>query len=169
MFFNSVSPMVLASVDLFIDMPMNKSKDDNITVYSAYTYMDFGPNYVRNVGVMNPSTGTNALLSSFNGSGNAYPLVGSGHTIYSQIGYKIPSRIFGERGITLQPYLDIQASKFEKLNDWMTCYNAGVNLLLVGNKAKLTLNYQNRPIFSNTDFTQIKRNSAVIMQWQVAI
>jgi hypothetical protein len=63
----------------------------------------------------------------------------------------------------------VQASKFEKLNDWMTCYNAGVNLLLVGHKAKLSLNYQNRPIFSATDFTKTKRNSAVILQWQIAI
>ena len=161
--------MVLATADLFVDMPINKTKDDDITYYGAYSYTDFGPNYVRNVGVMNPSTAVNSLNSSFNGPGSAYPLIGSGHTIYNQIGYKLPSRLFGQRGITLQPYLDVQASKFEKLNDWMTCYNAGVNLLLVGQKAKLTLNYQNRPIFSNTDFTQVKRISAVILQWQIAI
>jgi hypothetical protein len=152
-----------------MDMPINKTKNDDLTYYGAYSYTDFGPNYVRNVGVMNPSTAVNTLNSSFNGAGNAYPLIGSGHTIYNQIGYKLPSRLFGQQGITLQPYVDVQASKFEKLNDWMTCYNAGVNLLLVGHKAKLSLNYQNRPIFSTTDFTKTKRNSAVILQWQIAI
>jgi hypothetical protein len=161
--------MILVTADVFMDMPINKTKNDDLTYYGAYSYTDFGPNYVRNVGVMNPSTAVNTLNSSFNGAGNAYPLIGSGHTIYNQIGYKLPSRLFGQQGITLQPYVDVQASKFEKLNDWMTCYNAGVNLLLVGHKAKLSLNYQNRPIFSTTDFTKTKRNSAVILQWQIAI
>ena len=161
--------MVLASADIFLDMPVNKTNDDALSYYGAYSYTDFGPKYIRNVGAMNPSTDVNALQSSFNGAGNAYPLIGSGHTIYNQMAYKLPSRWFGERGITIQAYMDMQASNFEKLNDWMTCYNAGLNFLLVGHKAKLTLNYQNRPIFSNTDFTQIKRNNALILQWQVAI
>jgi hypothetical protein len=160
---------IFATVDVFVDMPLNKGKTDNFTLYSAYTYSDLGNNYVRNVGAMNPSSSVNSSLGTLGGKGNAYPLIGTGHTIYTQVGYLLPSSWFGKRGITLQPFADVQASQFNKLNSWMHCYNAGVNLLLVGNKAKLSLNYQNRPIFSNTDFTQTARNSAVILQWQVAL
>ncbi|MEZ4979140.1 MAG: hypothetical protein R2772_07565 [Chitinophagales bacterium] len=162
-------PRIFASADIFMDMSMNKQKSDNLTLYTAYTYSDLGNNYLRNVGAMNPSTSVMASASSFNGKGNAYPLIGTGHTFYLQAGYMLPKSLFGERGITLQPYFDVQASQFDKLNSWMHCYNAGVNLLLVGNKAKLSLNYQNRPVFSNTSFEQNARRSAVVLQWQVAI
>lgn len=160
---------IFATADIFMDMPVNKQKSDNLTMYTAYTYSDLGNNYLRNVGAMNPSSSVSPGASSFNGKGNAYPLIGTGHTLYFQAGYMLPKSIFGQRGITLQPYFDVQASQFEKLNSWMHCYNAGVNLLLVGNKAKLSLNYQNRPVFSNTSFEQNARRSAVVLQWQVAI
>lgn len=161
--------MFIASADFFADMPLRKSKDDAFTVYAAYTYMDFGQGYVRNLGVMNPGQSLNAAKASFNGTGNAYPMIGTGHTVYFQTGYKLPSSWFGKTGFSIQPYADVQASKFDRLNGWMATFDAGLNFLLVGHKAKMSLNYQNRPVFDLGTLKPNDRKSAVILQWQIAI
>lgn len=157
------------NADVYADMPLNKRKDDCFSAYAAYSYYNFGPGFIRNLGVMTPANKVDATKASFNGAGNAYPIVGTGHTIFAQAGYKLPSRLFGTKGFSIMPYTGFQMSKWDRLNSWMGVVDAGVNFLLVGNKAKLTLNYQNRPVFDNTTLKQTSRTSAVILQWQIAL
>jgi hypothetical protein len=45
---------------------------------------------VRNIGANNPATGVDPDEASFNGPGNAYPLVGTGKTFYVQAGFLFP-------------------------------------------------------------------------------
>lgn len=161
--------MVLASIDIFADLPLSKSADDCLTLYGVYSYTDFGKGYVRNLGVMNPGQSLDPLTASFNGTGNAFPMIGTGHTVYFQAGYKLPARFFGKTGFSLQPYVDVQSSKFDRLNDFSTVFDAGINFLLVGYKAKIALNYQNRPVFNGASLKQSARKSAVIIHWQLAI
>ncbi len=158
-----------ANVDVYADLPLNKRKDDCFSAYAAYSYYSFGTGFVRNLGVMNPAPKVDAAKASFNGAGNAYPIVGTGHTIFAQAGYKLPSHLFGTKGFSIMPYTGFQMSKWDRLNSWMGVVDAGVNFLLVGNKAKLTLNYQNRPLFDNTMLKQTSRASAVIVQWQIGL
>lgn len=161
--------MLLVSADVFVDLPLSKRKDDCFTFYGVYSYLDFGRGYVRNLGVMNPGQTLDNMQASFNGTGNAYPMIGSGHTLYFQAGYKLPSHWFGGTGFSMQPYADVQSSKFNRLKSWALVYDAGVNFLLVGHKAKITLNYQNRPVFDAGTLQQSQRKHAVILQWQMAI
>jgi hypothetical protein len=60
-------------------------------------------------------------------------------------------------------------SKFDRLNSWMGTVDAGMNFLLVGHKAKISLNYQNRPVFDNGTLKQSGRKSGFIIQYQIAI
>lgn len=161
--------MLLASVDVFADLPLSKTNDDCLTLYGVYSYTDFGKGYVRNLGVMNPGQSLDVATASFNGTGNAFPMIGTGHTMYFQAGYKLPSHLFGQTGFSIQPYADVQASKFDRLHSFSTVFDAGINFLLVGSKAKIALNYQNRPVFSATTLKQTERKSAVIIHWQLAI
>lgn len=161
--------MILASADLLADLPLTYKKDDCLTVYTAYSFTDFGKGYVRNIGVMNPANALDVSSASFNGTGNAYPMIGSGHTIYFQAGYKLPSSFFGYSGFSIQPVFDIQSSKYDLLNDWVNTYNVGLNFLLVGSKAKISLNYQNRPIFDSVSLKQTDSRNSVVLQWQIAI
>lgn len=161
--------MLLANVDVFADLPLTQKKDDGLTIYGAYSYTNFGQKYLRMTGAMNPGVGLDATRASLNGTGSAYPMIGTGHTIYFQTGYKLPSSFFGGSGFSIQPVFDVQSSKFTYLNGWASTFNSGLNFLLVGNKAKLSLGYQNRPIFDSNTLKQIDRKSAVILQWQIAI
>lgn len=156
------------SADVFLDMPLGSRKDDCLSFYSVYSYYDFGPKFIRNLGVMNPAAKADPALSSFNGAGNALPMIGTGHTIFSQIGYKFPEHFFGEKGFSIMPYAGMQLSKWDRLNSWMNLADVGVNFLLIGHKAKISLNYQNRPVFDFNSLKQSKRLSAVILQWQIA-
>jgi hypothetical protein len=163
------NPMWQISADVYTDLPLNKRRDDCLSAYAAYSYYYFGPGFVRNLGVMNPATKFDASKASFNGAGNAYPIVGTGHTIFAQAGYKLPAHLFGTKGFSIMPYTGFQLSRWNRLNAWMGVVDAGVNFLLVGNKAKISLNYQNRPVFNSASLKQSSRANAVIAQWQIAL
>lgn len=158
------------NIDAFFDYALNREKETNISAYLSYSYSDFGKNYVRNIGVMNPSTGTTAL-SSFNGAGNAFPMIGTGHNIMLQLGYSFQKDLFKSWG-TLQPYFSMQYSKFERLQNPSITYDLGINWLIIGHKAKISFNYQNRGIFieaSPNHIQQTQRKGMFVTQFQIAI
>ena len=153
------------NIDMFYDAPIG-AKGSSITAYLAYTHLGFGKNYIRDLGVMNPADFANTV--SLNGGGNAIPLYGTGNVIYFQGGYLLSKEFSGQNNGQLQPYIIIQHSNYERLKDPMQVYNLGINYLIEGNKAKISLDIQNRPVF---DFggNNIGRRNAVVMQFQVAI
>ncbi len=99
---------------------------------------------------MNPANGL-GNNSSLNGSGNGFPMRGTGNTIYAQVGVAFGNSILSENG-KLQPFLATQISNFQALNEPMAMVEGGINWYINGDhQSKLSLNYQNRPIFvSNT-------------------
>lgn len=142
--------MALFSVDFFLDQPLNSQKNTVLTFYAAYFNYDFGPNYVKNIGVNNIAAKTDPNLSSFNGPGNAFPLVGSGNSFYTQAGYLLPKMGTNGKNGQLQPYISLQYSDFDALNDPMIYYDLGLNWFLQEHYSKLSLNVQNRPIYQQT-------------------
>ena len=163
------TPLQLFAADLFYDAPLNAERGDAITVYTCYSYSGFGPNYVRNLGVMNPANGINAN-GTFNGAGNAVPLIGTGNTYFAQVGYLLPKKLLPE-GNKLQVYASSQYSKFEKLKDPMLMLEGGFNWYLGGNN-KISLGYQSRPVFTtqtNGDITNTSRKGMFVLQYQISI
>lgn len=162
--------MNLFAVDVFYDHPLNAEKKTAVTAYACYSLYDFGKNYLRNVGAMNPANGTIGA-ASYNGAGSAFPMVGSGNVVYAQAGYLCKENLFKNLG-TLQPYAALQYASFNALADAMVMYEAGINWLIDGNRAKISLNLQNRPIFTADgagDFKSTDRKNMLVMQMQVAI
>lgn len=160
--------MTLLAVDVFYDAPINKEKGTALSAYAAFTDYNFGKNYIRESGPLNPSTG-NANASVMNGAGNNAPLYGTGQTLYGQVGYKMANNLMGKAG-TLMPYASVQYSNYEKLSDAMLFYDAGINWLLSGHTSKLTLAYQSRPIFTSNaagEYHATDRKGGVILQYQV--
>lgn len=149
------SDLALFAIDVFFDHPLNKEKETAITAYGAINFNNYGVNYIRNVGVMNPTNGTTGTASA-NGAGNAFPISGTGTIIYIQGGYLLPKDLFGKLG-TLQPYLATQIGDLDQLNSTMIMYETGVNWYIIGQNAKVSFNYQNRPIYSATDWKVIDR------------
>lgn len=164
------SNLQLFAIDIFYDVPLNTEKGNAITAYASFSSNDYGKNYIRNLGVMNPATGVNSN-GTFNGSGNAFPMYGTGTTLYAHTGYKLKNGLLGNRG-TLQPYACAQYSSFQLLKDPMLMYEAGVNWLIEGNRSKITLHYQDRPVFNlnaTNDYVVATRKGMVVVQFQVSI
>lgn len=160
--------VLLGGLDAFLDLPFDGGKHA-LTAYASFLHYDFGPNYIRNVGIMNPSTGLfPGSTASFNGAGNAAPIIGTGNVVYGQAGYLLPFDL-GNAG-KLQPYAAITWAKYEALADAVTIPEAGLNWFVDGHNAKLTLHYKSRPVFVPVTGGKPKldtHKSEVILQGQV--
>ncbi len=162
--------MLLLSAAAFLDMPVGKEGKSAINGYLGYFNLDYGPNYVRNNGIMNPANGVSAIGGSFNGAGNAYPMFGTGQVVYAQFGYKLPDSLMGSLG-TLLPYASAQYANFQKLDAPVLVVDAGINWLMQGHTQKLSLDLQNRPVFAadaNGNLVTNRRKSALILQYQTS-
>jgi hypothetical protein len=153
--------MVHFSGDVYYDAPIG-ANGQSISLYGAYTHYDFGYKYLRNTAPLNPVNGSAG--GTISGGGIGFPAYGTGNVLYVQAGYKFKDNLIGKT--TLMPYASLQHAKYKRLNDGMNYIDAGVNWLLAGNVSKLTLAYQNRPVFS-ADGNKIDNKSAVVLQYQV--
>lgn len=163
--------LLLWAADVYLDFPLKGDRGDAITAYAGYFNYNFGDNYLRNIGPMNPSDGVIPGQGSINGSGNGAPIIGTGQAVYIQAGYKLPDGLLGNQG-TLQPYFQVLNADYDQLSENMVMWDAGVNWLVDGHRAKISLDYQNRPIFnpdSNGDLVQTSRKGSAILQFQVSI
>jgi hypothetical protein len=144
---------LLLGADVFLDMPINKSRKDAITFYGVYYNYNFGPNYVRSIGVLNPADGGGALR------GNSLPTVGTGQILYGQLGYLLPE--FSQK-LKVQPYAAFSQSRFEGLKNSagkivpVNTLDAGINLFMAGHHSKITLNYRARPDFTSIESVDYK-------------
>jgi len=143
----------LFAVDAFLDIPFgNAVKKSAITAYSVFYSYDFGPRYLRNVGIMNVATtdaaftGTPALA----GPGNAQPTIGTGNIWYTQAGFLLPSN--KENPIArIQPFVAYTFKDFDRYTKTSSQFDIGANLFLDGHNAKITGQYSTRPIYTAID------------------
>lgn len=155
----------IASGDLFLDIPFAGEDSGAATWYGAYYYQDFGPDIVRNVGIMNPGDGGSG--TSANGPGNAYPLIGTGHTVYSELGILLPGHV-GQQ-IKFQPYVNYQGSSFQGLSEAMHHVGIGINMFIHRHNAKVTLEYRNRPIFNDEGNVENRKGNSFVLQMHLFI
>jgi len=145
------SHMKNLAADVFYDVPLNKKRGTSLSIYGMAMKSDYGKNYIRMIGTNNPGTGVNSSLASYNGAGNAYPVIGTGYTYYLQVGGTLPYFNQNKKGAQLLPAASVQYSRFEKLADPMVAVDAGVSLLLHGHASKFTFDVQSRPIYDNPE------------------
>jgi hypothetical protein len=158
--------MVQLALDAYYDAPVGEN-GQAISAYASVGYFDFGKNYIRNIAAMNPANGT-TRKDVMNGSGNGFPGYGTGNVIYAQVGYKFKDNLIGKT--TLMPYVSLQHSNYERLNQGVNYWDVGVSWLLNGHTSKLTLAYQDRPVFLtdiNGNGELSNRKGSTIIQYQV--
>lgn len=164
-------PLFQLGVDIFVDYALNPDKKNAVTAYAAYMNYQFGPDYIRNAGVFNVANGVGPN-STFNGAGNAFPLIGTGHVFYSQFAYKFKDQLLGKQG-TLQPYFIHSHAKYQALASPVQVFNIGLNWLIAGQNSKLSLDYQSRPVFNQTATGILAdpslRRGQVVLQYQLSI
>lgn len=162
------------AVESFLDMPLNKEKESAISAYAGYFITNYGDNYLRYNGIMNPASSsslnaTNAITGQGPLYGNAYPMFGTGKVIYAQLGYLLPKTLL-KNNRKLMPYASATLAKYDRLEGlWTNTFNAGLNYFMYGHKSKVTLDYQNRPSYKvNTGAVESdKRLSSLTMQYQI--
>ena len=165
------SPMNLFALDVFYDAPMNRETSSAITLYGGYFHYNFGPGYIRNLGVNNPANGVLTGQGSFNGTGNAFPMIGTGSIAFGQAGYLLPKR--SDKTCQFQPYASLMLANYDRLASTMVNYDLGINLLVNGHGSKFSLNYQNRPIFGQADASGLAPHTgskgSVVLQYQIYV
>ena len=168
------TPMRHWAVDAFLDLPL-RHDGDAITAHTAYYNMDYGKNYVRNIGIMpvgvaNPGatvtegdgrTAFQHAQPSFGGGGTAYPIHGTGHVWYTQAGYLLPRR--WTRGLArFQPTAALSYVDFERLGERYLMPELGLNWILAGQNAKVQLQWRNRPMYESATATTDGRPLAAV-------
>ncbi len=148
--------------DIFIDMPTSKGKGDCVNFLLTYFRTDFGQNYIRNIGILNehgavtaPAAGSTA--NSWSGGGNAQPSIGTGNTIYAQLGYAFPKNKTGHQWM---PYATFTYKKFDRLADPSAQGAVGVNWFINGHNAKITAELATRPLYKADAAGLIKANGS---------
>jgi hypothetical protein len=161
--------MNLWSVAMFYDAPVNREKGNAINAYAGYFHTDYGPGYLRYNGIMNPANGV--TVGYLAGSqGNAFPMFGTGSVMYAQFGYLFKRDLLGSHG-ALMPYATWQSANYDRLNKIMNVYDFGVNWLINGHNAKMSLDYQLRPTYTptGTDLVRDKgMKGQLVMQYQIS-
>jgi hypothetical protein len=161
--------MNLWSIALFYDAPLNTESGSAVSAYTGFFHLDYGPNYLRYNGIMNPANGI--LNGPFPGSqGNSFPMFGTGEAIYSQVGYLFKEDLLGQSG-SLMPYASLMSASFDRLTGSMNVYSLGVNWLLSGHASKISLDYQSRPVYDLQDDRLVRstRKGQIVLQYQISI
>lgn len=162
----------LWSLASFLDMPLNRATGSAVNAYVGYFHTDYGTNYLRYNGIMNPASGTTLPIAGASGTqGNAFPMFGTGSVVYSQVGYLFARDMLGKNG-TLMPYASAQVADYQRLSKTMGVYTVGVNWLINGHNSKMTLDYQNRPYYQAATTGQLNpqgRRGTLTLQYQVFI
>lgn len=160
--------MNLLASDVFLDLPVGKKdKKMAITAYSVFYKYDFGPNYLRNIGIMNiglndPNFVGNKALA---GPGNLQPTIGTGNIWYVQAGFLLPNK--AEKPIMrIQPFGAYTYKNFEALDIPSSQFDLGINFLLDGQNAKISTQYSTRPVYTTTA-TKTDNKSEFLVQLQI--
>ncbi|MBK7467442.1 MAG: porin [Saprospiraceae bacterium] len=142
--------------DVFLDMPLNKTKGTALNFLATFYSLDYGTNYIRNVGVLNAHA-TSTATESWAGGGNLQPTIGSGTITYLQAGYLLPKC---KNKTAFMPYATATYKKFDRLKDPSFQYGLGLNYFVSGHNAKVTLEYQSRPIYNTNAANEIVKNGS---------
>jgi hypothetical protein len=162
--------MNLWSVALYYDAPLNAEKGTAISAYAGYFDLNYGPGYLRYNGTMNPADGI-ANGPAPGSQGNAFPMFGTGRVIYAQIGYLFSKDLLGTDRGTLMPYVSVMHGDFERLSDQMNVFNAGASWLISGHNSKISLDFQQRPVYENAggELRQRSSRGQFVIQYQIFI
>lgn len=163
--------MKLLALDAYLDYALSKERQNAISVYAGFFNFDFGPGYLRSLGVMNDATGSNnAAVKKISGFGNAFPMYGTGNIIYAQAGYLFKHNLFGRYG-TLMPNADVMLGSYDRLSVPMLLFDVGVNYFMSGHNSKVSFNYQNRPVYMQdllSKANETGRKGMFVLQYQIS-
>jgi hypothetical protein len=154
--------MLQLGLDSYFDLPIKRgNKTAALTAYAVGYFYDFGPNYLRNVGIMNTGLGAGTTQ---NGPGNGQPMIGTGNIFHLQAGYLLPRQPH-KHGF--QPYGTLTFNDFDFYDQSTMQYGIGANYLISDHRAKVSLEYRRRPIF--VDFVRTGGAGEIVLQTHILL
>lgn len=143
--------ITLLSADAFADIPLGNAKNKMaVSAYAGYFNYNFGPNYIRNLGIMNIAANDPNFVGqrAIAGSGNLQPMIGTGDIIYAQAGLLLPSQSDKPK-IRIQPFAAYTHKNFDAYDKSSSQFDIGANWFLDGHHAKITTQYSTRPVYTS--------------------
>jgi hypothetical protein len=165
----------LWAVESYLDLPVNTVRGSALSAYLGYFHTHYGTRYLRFNGIMNPANGQDPAYVVHGGRqgptwGNALPMMGTGQTVYAQLGYLLPeSKWIGSR--RCMPYTAATWADYDALDGQPAfTWNLGCNGFIRAHHAKITLDWQSRPSFvpsSTGGVARDARKNALTLQYQI--
>lgn len=140
------------SGDLFYERKLKG--DMAVSLYSVFYNFDFGPNYLRNIGIMSATGGP--------GGANSQPTIGTGNIFYTQFGYVLPAFNDGQR---FMPFVTYTYKDFEAFPEATSQFDAGFNYFINGHHSKITLQYSDRPVLN--ELQEVEKRGELILQTHI--
>lgn len=143
--------ITLLSADAFADIPLGNAKNKMaVSAYAGYFNYNFGPNYVRNLGIMNIAANDPNFIGqrAIAGPGNLQPMIGTGDIIYAQAGLLLPNQAEKPK-IRIQPFAAYTHKNFDAYEKSSSQFDVGANWFLDGHHAKITTQYSTRPVYTS--------------------
>lgn len=155
--------------DIYSELPLgNKSKEMGLTLYSVFYNYNYGPNYLRVSGLLNPGTPDPKFTGqkALEGAGNNRILMGTGNIWFSQIGFVLPkfSKI-----LKVQPFFNYALKDMKALNQNGSYYDVGANFYLYGQNARIVVQYSSRPLYDLVSKTIFDRKGEFLLSLQIIL
>lgn len=160
--------IALYAVDAFADLPLGNAKNKMaLSAYTGFYNYNFGPNYLRNLGIMNVGSNDPNFIGdkAIAGAGNLQPMIGSGNIYYLQAGLLLPSNADKPK-IRIQPFAAYTNKNFKALENSSSQFDVGANWFIDGHHAKLTTQYSTRPTYTSAS-AEPKSKGEFILQFQI--
>ncbi|WP_343680136.1 porin [Chryseobacterium arthrosphaerae] len=162
-------PANIFGADVYSEIPLgNKNKEMGLTLYSVYYNYNYGPNYLRMTGLLNPGAPDPAFTGqrALEGAGNNRVLMGTGNIWFSQVGFVIPkfSTI-----LKIQPFFNYALKNMKALNQSGSYYDIGTNFYLYGQNARIVVQYSSRPLYDIADKTVFDRKGEFLLSLQIVL
>ena len=160
--------IALYAVDAFADLPLGNAKNKMaLSAYAGFYNYNFGPNYLRNLGIMNVGSNDPNFIGdkAIAGAGNLQPMMGTGNIYYLQAGLLLPSNADKPK-IRIQPFAAYTNKNFKALENSSSQFDIGANWFIDGHHAKLTTQYSTRPSYTSAS-AEPKSKGEFILQFQI--
>ena len=162
-------PANIFGADIYSEIPLgNKNKEMGLTFYSVYYNYNYGPNYLRMSGLLNPGTPDQTFTGqrALEGAGNNRVLMGTGNIWFSQAGFVIPKF---SKVLKIQPFFNYALKNMEALNQSGSYYDIGANFYLYGQNARIVAQYSSRPLYDITSKTIFDRKGEFLLSLQIVL
>lgn len=143
--------IALYAIDAFADLPLGNAKNKMaISAYTGFYNYNFGPKYLRNLGIMNVGSNDPGFVGdrAIAGPGNLQPMIGTGNIYYLQAGLLLPNQAEKPK-LRIQPFAAYTNKNFQALEKSSSQFDVGANFFIDGQNAKITTQYSTRPTYTN--------------------